>query len=73
MILSQDSVEIQGVFSAPDGIRMASIEFGRGVDPGEWYVVQSWNDLMIQSIQPLGILPSLAWGFPILQTRTRRL
>ena len=53
MILGQDSVEIQGVFSAPDGIRMASIEFGRGAEPGEWYVVQSWNDLMIQSVQPL--------------------
>lgn len=53
MIISSDSIQIDGVFYAPEGFRSASLEFGRGFEPNEWYVIQDLSGFMTQSPQSL--------------------
>ena len=52
-IINSDSIEIEGVFYAPEGFRSASLEFGRGFEPNEWYVIQDLSGFMTQTPQSL--------------------
>lgn len=45
--ITGDSVDLQGIVSASDGVQSVSVEFGRGEDPGEWYVIESLGALMM--------------------------
>lgn len=53
MEITSDAIEIHGAFYAPEGITSASVEFGLGGDPTDWFVIQSWVGSMFPSSQLL--------------------
>jgi len=54
MQITDEVVEIYAVINAPDGIQSFSLDFGKGTDPKEWYVITNGINRQIFNPEKIG-------------------